>query len=196
MTVSSTFDSASIARDLERIELHVGRITLYSARIDQKMTRLLGIALGANDPTVSDRVFNGELANTKMKFLRKALPDSWAGKRCILDAIEKIAMHRNALSHSALGTDLTSGGAGVSYELRREKKNMQAEPIEIDDLDAWEHRALVVSLVVHALGTMSLERILNSDPRRIALEFFKEADEAVKEAIDFLFDPGTSGSVL
>lgn len=187
MITKTTIDLDKIRSERERIELHIGRLSVAAAAIDQKITTVLAIALRSEERGLVERVFNNETASLKLKFLDRALRDSWPHVAQLLASVRKVDEYRNQLSHSTLVTHIAIAEGVVTHHSVREKTLLVPEHIELSELEMWETRASVVHAVVDALSHHSAEDFAHIRLHDLACDFFSEPDDDVQAAIAYLY---------
>ncbi|MEV8147359.1 hypothetical protein AB0O52_04315 [Arthrobacter sp. NPDC080073] len=166
MINSRSFDLDSVRENEDRIFEHIGRFTVLAAHVDQKLSVLLAWMTGAADRKAAQRIFEGEQVSTKVRLLKRALPDDWPDKKRLLVAVDTIQKYRNSLTHSTVHSLLTVETGDVNYVKKREYQGGQ---IDVIDLAELKTRELRVSMLDASLLTLTGTFLCNHDIRDVDL---------------------------
>lgn len=151
LIISRSFDLDSVRENEARIFEHIGRFTVFAAHVDQKLSVLLAWMTGAADRKAAQRIFEGEQVSTKVRLLKRALPDDWPDKKRLLAAVDTVQKYRNSLAHSTVHSLLTVETGDVNYVKKREYQGGQSDVIDLTELKTWELRVSMLDASLLAL---------------------------------------------
>ena len=161
------------ARKNERlIYEHIGRFTVEATHIDQRLSVLLAWATGAPDRESTQRIFEGEQVSTKLRLLKRALPDDWADKERLAKAVTRIHEYRNSLAHSTVHTLFNVETGDITHIKKREYQGGTREEIYLTELETWELRASMLRMALLVLTNTFLDRhdIRQADLRELCFQ--------------------------
>lgn len=192
MLISHSFNLETVGVDEARIFEHIGRFTVAAAHIDQRLSVLLAWATGAPGWKTAQNIFEGEQVSTKVRLLKRALPDNWADKKAMLNAIKMIQDYRNSLAHSTVHTLINVDTGDIQHVKKREFKGGQREPIDLEELKAWELRASMLLSAFLALTNAFLvtHDIRDAELRKLSFQVRHDPTPDTLAALDFILPAG------
>lgn len=188
MIISQSFNLDD-ARENERLVFeHIGRFTVEATHIDQKLSVLLAWATGAPDREAAQRIFEGEQVSTKLRLLKRALPEDWADKERLARAVNKIHNYRNTLAHSTLHSLLNVDTGDVRYIKKREHQGGKRENIDLTELKTWELRASMLHMALLFLTNTFLDAhdICEADLRDLSFQVKHDPTPENLAALEFI----------
>lgn len=192
MLISHSFNLETSGVEEARIFEHIGRFTVQAAHVDQRLSVLLAWATGAPDWKSAQSIFEGEHVSIKVRLLRKALPDDWADKKALMNAVTMIQDYRNSLAHSTVHTLLNVGTGDTRYVKKRESKGGQRETIDLEELKTWELRAsmLLSALLVLTNVFLVTQDIRQAELRKLCFQVRHDPTTETLAALDFILPAG------
>jgi hypothetical protein len=120
----------------DAVMLRIGRMTVKAVAIDEAATRVLVRLLSPGNEALASAAFATEVFGTKMRFLKRVLPDAWPDKKLLLRAMTRFEDYRKGFAHSTVHT---------SYALverlettRLYSANGVGADLNPDDFSQWE----------------------------------------------------------
>lgn len=166
--------------------LHIGRMTVRAAAIDEVATTVLARVLAPSGDETAHAAFAPEMFGIKFRFLERVLPTEWPDRKPLLSAMRKIEEYRNRLAHSTVHT-LYSLVEGTE---RTRLHNVKGGWAEVNPIDfaSWEARAHVTLGVLEQLSYEDDPNPQHHTARDLLAYYFGDSDlPGIAEAIDELF---------
>lgn len=188
MLTSHSLNLETVGADEARIFEHIGRFTVEAAHIDQRLSVLLAWATGAGDWDKGQSIFADLQFSIKVNLLKKALPDDWADKNALMNAVQRIQDYRNSLAHSTVHTLLNVGTGESRYIKKRESKGGKRESIDLEELKTWELRAsmLHAALLVLTETFLRTHEIREAELRTLCFQVKHDPTPETLAALDFI----------
>lgn len=185
MITSHTYDLEDGRRREAAICLHIGRMTVKAAAIDEEATLALARVLGIQDVGLAERTFEREGFGTKKRFLERALPDSWASKKQLLAAMQRVEDYRNKLAHSTVHTTYSLLEPAESTRLFSVRGGWTApSPM---DFAPWQARADLVRAALWTMAHADDQDPYELDARSLAVYYYGEIPAELEPMLDGLF---------
>lgn len=185
MITSHTYDLEAGRRREAAIYLHIGRMTVKAAAIDEDTTYALARVLAMPDADLAARTFEREGFGTKKRFLERALPDSWASKRQLLAAMQRVEEYRNKLAHSTVHTTYSLLQPAESTRLYSVRGGW-TEPSPAD-FAPWEARADLVRAALWTMAHADDQDPYELDARTLAVYHYGALPAELEPILDELF---------
>jgi hypothetical protein len=168
--------------------LHIGRMTVKAAAIDEAATVVLARLLAPADEAVAIAVLGPEMFGTKRRYLDRALPEDWADRKSLIRAMQRVEEYRNALAHSTIHTIYRLTEQSESTRLHSTKGGW-SDP-DPEEFVRWEARSEVTYALLWQLGNDNEPDVRRHDARALVLWHYGDTPlPAITEALNELF-PG------
>lgn len=170
----------------QAIMLHIGRMTVKAAAIDEVMTTVLSRILAPSDETMALAAFGVEMFGTKYRFLERVLPKSWPDRKPLLAAIKMVEEYRNQLAHSTVHTTYALLEGTEDTRLHSFKGGWRN--INPSEFARWEARAQITYAALWQLGNEDDPKPEHHEVRNLLRWHYGEAlTPEISVAIDDLF---------